>query len=80
MTRVGIIKPAEVKKTQAETKPKEPEKDVKKKSAAKMARFDNVPSTHYASDLGRAIVPDAAPLKRSNLEKFPFMKPLLNDG
>lgn len=30
MTRVGIIKPAEVKKPQAETKPKEPEKDVKK--------------------------------------------------
>ena len=29
MTRVGIIKPAEVKKPQAETKPKEPEKDVK---------------------------------------------------
>ncbi len=31
MTRVGIIKPAEVKKPQVETKPKEPEKDVKKK-------------------------------------------------
>lgn len=31
MTRVGIIKPAEVKKPQEETKPKEPEKDVKKK-------------------------------------------------
>ena len=30
MTRVGIIKPAEVKKPQAETKPKEPEKDVKR--------------------------------------------------
>lgn len=31
MTRVGIIKPAEVKKPQAETKPKEPAQDVKKK-------------------------------------------------
>ena len=31
MTRVGIIKPAEVKKPQEETKPKEPAKEVKKK-------------------------------------------------
>lgn len=31
MTRVGLIKPTEVKKPQAETKSKEPEKDVKKK-------------------------------------------------
>ena len=31
MTRVGIIKPTEVKKPQAETKPKKPAQDVKKK-------------------------------------------------
>ena len=31
MTRVGLIKPAEVKKPQAETKPKEPAQDSKKK-------------------------------------------------
>lgn len=31
MTRVGIIKPTEVKKPQEETKQKEPAQDVKKK-------------------------------------------------
>ena len=80
MTRVGIIKHAEVKKPQAETKPKEPEKDVKKKQGVKRERFENVTYTHYSSDLGRAIVPDAATFEQYKLENVLYIKSLLNDG
>ena len=45
-----------------------------------MARFDNVTYTHYSSDLGRAIVPDAATFEQFKLENVLFMKSLLNDG
>lgn len=45
-----------------------------------MAQFDNVNYTHYSSDLGRAIVPDAATFDAYKLENILYMKSLLNDG
>ena len=45
-----------------------------------MARFDNVTYEHYSSDLGRAIVPDAATFEQYKLENVLFIKSLLNDG
>ena len=45
-----------------------------------MALFDNVTYTHYSSDLGRAIVQDAATFEQFKLENVLFMKSLLNDG
>ena len=45
-----------------------------------MAQFDNVNYTHYSSDLGRAIVPDAATFNQYKLENVLFIESLLNDG
>lgn len=45
-----------------------------------MALFDNVTYTHYSSDLGRAIVPDAATFDSYKLENTLFIESLLNDG
>lgn len=45
-----------------------------------MAQFDNVNYTHYSSDLGRAIVPDAATFDSYKLENTLFIESLLNDG
>ena len=45
-----------------------------------MARFDNVTYTHYSSDLGRAIVPDAATFDTYKLENILYVESLLNDG
>lgn len=45
-----------------------------------MAQFDNVNYTHYSSDLGRAIVPDAATFDQYKLEEILFIKSLVNDG
>lgn len=45
-----------------------------------MAQFDNVTYTHYSSDLGRAIVPDAATFDRYKLENTLFVESLLKDG
>ena len=45
-----------------------------------MALFDNVTYTHYSSDLGRAIVPDAATFDTYKLENVLYVESLLNDG
>ena len=45
-----------------------------------MARFDNVTYTHYSSDLGRAIVPDAATFDAYKLENVLYVESLFNDG
>ena len=45
-----------------------------------MARFENVTYTHYSSDLGRAIVPDAATFDTYKLENVLYVESLLNDG
>ena len=45
-----------------------------------MALFDNVNYTHYSSDLGRAIVPDAATFDTYKLENVLYVESLLNDG
>lgn len=45
-----------------------------------MAQFDNVNYTHYSSDLGRAIVPDAAAFDAYKLENILFIKTLLKFG
>ena len=45
-----------------------------------MALFDNVTYTHYSSDLGRAIVPDAATFNQYKLENILYIESLLNDG
>ena len=45
-----------------------------------MALFDNVTYTHYSSDLGRAIVPDAATFDAYKLENVLYVESLLNDG
>lgn len=45
-----------------------------------MAQFDNVTYTHYHTDLGRNIVPDAATFDSYKLENVLFCKSLLNDG
>ena len=45
-----------------------------------MALFDNVTYTHYSSDLGRAIVPDAATFDAYKLENVLYIESLLNDG
>ena len=45
-----------------------------------MALFDNVTYTHYSSDLGRAIVPDAATFDTYKLENVSYVESLLNDG
>ena len=45
-----------------------------------MARFDNVTYTHYSSDLGRAIVPDADTFNQYKLQNVLYVKSLLNDG
>lgn len=45
-----------------------------------MALFDNVTYTHYSSDLGRAIVPDATTFEQYKLENVLYIESLLNDG
>ena len=45
-----------------------------------MAQFDNVNYTHYSSDLGRAIVPDAVTFDAYKLENVLYVESLLNDG
>lgn len=45
-----------------------------------MAQFENVNYTHYSSDLGRAIVPDAATFEQYKLENVLYIESLLNDG
>lgn len=44
-----------------------------------MAQFDNVNYTHYSSDLGRAIVPDAATFDAYKLGNVLFIESLLKD-
>ena len=45
-----------------------------------MAHYENVTYTHYSSDLGRAIVPDAATFDAYKLENVLYIESLLNDG
>ena len=45
-----------------------------------MALFANVTYTHYLSDLGRAIVPDAVTFDAYKLENVLYVESLLNDG
>ena len=45
-----------------------------------MAQFDNVNYTHYSSDMGRAIVPDAVTFDAYKLENVLYVESLLNDG
>ena len=45
-----------------------------------MAQFDNVNYTHYSSDLGRAIVPDAVTFDAYKLENVLYVESLLKDG
>lgn len=42
--------------------------------------FENVNYTHYSSDLGRAIVPNAAAFDTYKLENVLYIESLLNDG
>ena len=45
-----------------------------------MALFENVTYEHYASDLGRSIVPDETTFNNYKFEETAFVKSLLNDG
>ena len=45
-----------------------------------MALCENVTYTHYSSDLGRAIVPDADTFDAYKLENVLYIESLLNDG
>ena len=44
-----------------------------------MALFDNVTYTHYHTDLGRSVVPDAATFDAYKLETVLYVKSLLDD-
>lgn len=44
-----------------------------------MAQFDNVTYTHYHTDLGRSVVPDAATFDAYKLETVLYVKSLIDD-